>query len=89
MEEESLGRNRGGNHGGGIMEDASWRNRGSPKEAARRQPGDTQETPRRHPGGTHLRFSPLSRLSKRLIKKLSNNSSNSNSNRLLVTIVPA
>ena len=37
-----------------------------------------------------LRFSPLSRLSKRIINKLSNNShnSNSNSNRLLVIIVP-
>ena len=84
MGEESWKRNPGG----GIMEDASWRRHhggGHPgmttrhPGTCRRHPGGTQEAPGgaqeasgRHPGGTHLRFSPLSRLSKRLINKLNN-----------------
>mgnify|MGYP002805982190 CR=1 FL=1 len=83
-------------HGGVIIEKAARMRQpgeGSQEEAARRHqetPRRRQKAPRRPLGGTHLRFSPLSRLSKRLIKKLSNNSSNSNSNsnRLLVIIVP-
>ena len=88
------------NHGGGVIEEESWRgNLGSViMEASRRHletarslpeaPTWHSESPRRHPGGTHLRFSPLSRLSKSLINKLSNNNYKSNSNRLLVIIAP-